>query len=81
MADSLLTVTPLQEPTLLELAAIATEPLHGYGIIQAVAELSAVLRSFAAGLRTDLNSVTAGLTLAWSAGPVDGTVNRIVLRR
>jgi PadR family transcriptional regulator len=33
-------VTPLQEPTFLVLAALATEPLHGYGIIRAVAELS-----------------------------------------
>jgi DNA-binding PadR family transcriptional regulator len=33
-------VTPLQEPTFLVLAALAGEPLHGYGIIQAVTELS-----------------------------------------
>jgi DNA-binding PadR family transcriptional regulator len=31
---------PLQEPTFLVLAALATEPLYGYAIIQAVAELS-----------------------------------------
>lgn len=31
---------PLHEPTFLVLAALAAEPLHGYGIIQAVAELS-----------------------------------------
>ena len=31
---------PLQEPTFLVLAALAVEPLHGYGLIQAVAELS-----------------------------------------
>src|SRR5262245_12351996 len=31
---------PLQEPTFLVLAALAVEPLHGYGLIQAVSELS-----------------------------------------
>ena len=33
-------MTPLQEPTFLVLAALAGEALHGYGIIQAVTELS-----------------------------------------
>jgi DNA-binding PadR family transcriptional regulator len=32
--------TPLQEPTFLILAALAAEPLHGYGVIQEVAALS-----------------------------------------
>lgn len=40
---------------------------------------SAALRSFVAGLRTDLDAVTAGLTLHWSSGPVEGTVSRIKL--
>jgi transposase len=40
---------------------------------------SAALRSFVAGLRTDLDAVTAGLTLPHSSGPVEGTVNRIKL--
>jgi hypothetical protein len=40
---------------------------------------SAALRSFVAGLRTDMDAVTAGLTLPHSSGPVDGTVNRIIL--
>ena len=31
---------PLQEPTFLVLTALAAEPQYGYGIIQAVAELS-----------------------------------------
>jgi DNA-binding PadR family transcriptional regulator len=31
---------PLQEPTFLVLVALAAEPLHGYGLIQAVAQLS-----------------------------------------
>jgi DNA-binding PadR family transcriptional regulator len=34
-------VTPLQEPTFLILAALAAAPLHGYGVIQEVAQLSA----------------------------------------
>lgn len=35
------------------------------------------LRSFARGLATDLDAVTAGLTLDFSSGAVEGTVNRI----
>ena len=35
------------------------------------------LRSFAKGLRNDLDAVTAGLTLNYSSGAVEGTVNRI----
>lgn len=35
------------------------------------------VRAALAGLRTDLDTVTAGLTLPWSSGPVEGTVNRI----
>ncbi len=32
--------SPLQEPTFLILTALATEPLHGYGVIQEVTRLS-----------------------------------------
>ena len=35
------------------------------------------LRSFVTGLRNDLDAVTAGLTLDYSSGPVEGTVNAI----
>jgi Transposase len=35
------------------------------------------LRSFATGLDRDLDAVTAGLTLSYSSGPVEGAVNRI----
>jgi transposase len=35
------------------------------------------LRSFANGLQRDLAAVTAGLTLPWSSGPVEGQVNRV----
>jgi transposase len=38
---------------------------------------SPALRSFVAGLRADLEAVTAGLTLPYSSGPVEGNVNRI----
>jgi DNA-binding PadR family transcriptional regulator len=36
-----MTSPPLQEPTFLILAALAEQPMHGYGIVQEVAELSA----------------------------------------
>ena len=35
------------------------------------------LRSFTAGLRRDPDAVAAGLTLHYSSGAVEGTVNRI----
>ena len=35
------------------------------------------LERFASGLRTDWEAVVAGLTLVWSNGQTEGTVNRI----
>ncbi|MFE9658295.1 transposase [Micromonospora sp. NPDC006431] len=35
------------------------------------------LHSLITGLRRDLDAVTAGLTLPWNSGPVEGNVNRI----
>jgi transposase len=35
------------------------------------------LQSFAKGLQHDLDAVTAGLTLPWSSGAVEGQVNRV----
>jgi hypothetical protein len=35
------------------------------------------ISGFAKGLEPDLDAVTAGLTLHWSSGPVEGNVNRI----
>jgi transposase len=35
------------------------------------------LHSFAAGIRTDQQAVTNGLTLPYSSGKVEGNVNRI----
>jgi transposase len=37
----------------------------------------AQLHNFAKGLRRDLDAVTAGLTLPWSSGAVEGAVNRV----
>ncbi|MFD4136556.1 transposase [Streptomyces goshikiensis] len=35
------------------------------------------ISTFAAGLESDFDAVTAGLTTAWNSGPVEGAVNRI----
>ncbi|MFE4922326.1 transposase [Streptomyces sp. NPDC056661] len=35
------------------------------------------LRSFAGSLRQDFDAVTAGLTLSWNSGVVEGHVNRV----
>jgi transposase len=35
------------------------------------------LQSFVTGLRADQDAVTAGLTLRWSSGSVEGHINRI----
>ena len=37
------------------------------------------LARFARGLQDDLNAITAGLTLGWSNGPVEGQVTRLKL--
>jgi transposase len=41
------------------------------------ADGSPAMRSFGAGLRTDRDAVTAGLSLPYSSGPVEGQVTRI----
>lgn len=41
------------------------------------AEAQPELRSFITGLRRDQDAVTAGLSLRWNSGPVEGHVNRI----
>ncbi|MER5373408.1 transposase [Streptomyces sp. NPDC002553] len=35
------------------------------------------MKGFAGFLRQDLDAVTAGLTLPWSSGAVEGNVNRV----
>jgi hypothetical protein len=44
---------------------------------QVAASCDPALRSFVTGLRRDQDAVTAGLTLRWSSGAVEGHVNRI----
>jgi transposase len=55
--------------------------LHGCRLHQWLADVEAddqpQLHSFATGIRRDLQAVTAGLTLPYSSGPVEGNVNRI----
>jgi transposase len=46
---------------------------------EAAASGIAALARFAQGLQEDLAAVTAGLTLPWSNGPVEGQVNRLKL--
>ncbi|MFF4921223.1 ISL3 family transposase [Kitasatospora sp. NPDC001261] len=46
-------------------------------IREAEQDAPAPVRSFAGFLRQDLKAVTAGLTLEWSSGKVEGNVNRI----
>ncbi|RPE27960.1 transposase [Kitasatospora cineracea] len=46
-------------------------------IDQAEQDAPAPMRSFAGFLRRDLPAVTAGLTLEWSSGKVEGNVNRV----
>jgi transposase len=43
------------------------------------AERCSSLQPFAADVRRDLDAVRAGLTLTWSNGPVEGSVNRLKL--
>lgn len=44
---------------------------------KAEASTAAAIRSFARGLRQDLAAVTAGLSISWNSGSVEGHVNRI----
>ena len=46
---------------------------------QAQGSPASELRGFAKGLRKDWAAVTAGLTLPYSSGAVEGHVNRIIL--
>jgi transposase len=63
-----------------EFARILTErrgPLLRAWMTDVQATGAPALRSFVTGLNTDLDAVTAGLTLPHSSGPVEGTVNKI----
>jgi len=48
-------------------------------ITEATTSGIAALTRFAEGLPEDLAAITAGLTLPWSNGPVEGQVNRLKL--
>jgi transposase len=81
--DALLQRSPVLHTTyqrVSEFAEILTQR-HGHELpswMQQIASDGApALRSFAAGLDRDLDAVTAGLTLPYSSGPVEGTINRI----
>nr|WP_245238486.1 transposase [Streptomyces sp. MZ04] len=49
-------------------------------IRQAEQDTPAPMRSFAGFLRQDLDAVTAGLTLTYSSGVVEGHINRLALQ-
>jgi transposase len=46
---------------------------------EAMASGIEALARFARGLQDDLSAITAGLTLDWSNGPVEGQVTRLKL--
>jgi transposase len=52
------------------------DALEAWRTEAAASGLEALAR-FAQGLREDLAAITAGLTLPWSNGPVEGHVNRL----
>lgn len=61
--------------------AMMMKQLHGLELERWMAAVEAddlpALHSFVRGLRRDLDAVTAGFTLPWNSGPVEGHVNRI----
>jgi transposase len=50
-------------------------------MIVAAASGEPALKSFVTGLRADQDAVTAGLTLRWSSGSVEGYINRPMMLR
>lgn len=69
---------PLQEPTFLILASLAEEPRHGYGVIQAVANLSGDRVTLSPGtLYGALERLTGqGLVVADREEVTDGRLRR-----
>ena len=69
---------PLQEPTFLILTALAEKPLHGYGVVQEVEQLSAGRVRLRAGtLYGALDRLVAqGLVAADGEEVVDGRLRR-----
>lgn len=56
---------------LTDAALLASDPLTLPGVAHTIRD------TFAAGLLRDVPGVTAGLTLSWNSGAVEGHVNRI----
>jgi transposase len=54
------------------------EDLNGW-LKDAEESNSSAMRSFAVGLRKDLDAVRAGLTEEWSNGPVEGFIHKLKL--
>ncbi len=79
--DSILARSP--EPTALteHIRAFARLMISRRDLKQPMTAVTAssepALQSFVTGLRADLDAVTAGLTLRWSSGSVEGHINRI----
>ncbi|MFE9328706.1 transposase [Nocardia sp. NPDC052278] len=61
--------------------AVMMRDLRGERLPEWIAQVRAdnlpALHSFVTGLEHDFAAVTAGLTLPWSNGPVEGTVNKL----
>jgi len=53
---------PLREPTFLVLAALGPGPLHGYGIIKAVEQMSPSPRLYASAEETNAVAIRVALT-------------------
>ncbi|WUI65721.1 ISL3 family transposase [Nocardia sp. NBC_00403] len=81
--DAILSVSPELTALVGHVRAFATMmgQLRGRELERWIAAVEAddlpALHSFVRGLRRDQDAVTAGLTLPWSSGPVEGHVNRI----
>ncbi|MGW0252080.1 ISL3 family transposase [Nocardia goodfellowii] len=81
--DSILTTSPELDSLVGHVRAFATimKELRGRDLERWMTTVDAddqpALHSFVRGLRRDQDAVTAGLTLPWSSGTVEGHVNRI----
>jgi transposase len=83
--DQLLQVAPgiAQAYTLSQAFLALVRKRRGDALAAWIAEVTAseieALARFAQGLQDDLTAITAGLTLPWSNGPVEGHINRLKL--
>jgi transposase len=85
--DAILASSPELAALTAHLRAFATLMNHRQGrqlekwMTAAAASGEPALRSFVTGLRADQDAVTAGLTLPWSSGLVEGHVTFKMLKR